>query len=225
MTKQFDEIAHVYDETLPEHVARHYLEKRTRFLSRLGGGRAILDVCSGTGKLSEALLAQGRAVYSLDLSRNMLLVRKAVPHYRPVNGSALALPFKDAVFDMTLSVAAMHHIATPERVASAIIEMQRVTRRGGAIVIWDHNPGNPYWHILMKKVPQDTGEERLIPAEELKALFPADSYECRIWKLGFMPDFVPKQMLGIFRVIESLVERLPLLRLLAAHNVLVARKY
>ena len=34
-------------------------------------------------------------------------------------------------------------------------------------MVWDHNPRNPYWPYLMKRVPQDIGEERLIGLEEL----------------------------------------------------------
>ena len=41
--------------------------------------------------------------------------------------------------------------------------MVRVARPGGRILVWDHNPRNPYWGRLMARVPQDTGEERLIP--------------------------------------------------------------
>ena len=37
------------------------------------------------------------------------------------------------------------------------------TRPGGRVLVWDHNPRNPYWGRLMARVPQDTGEERLIP--------------------------------------------------------------
>lgn len=225
MSKQFDEIAHGYDETLPVHITEHYFQKRIRLLSDLAGNGSILDVGSGTGRVSEGLLARGYSVYSLDVSKNMLLVRKDVPHYQPVNGSALELPFQSGSFDLTVSIAALHHIAAPEKVALAVSEMQRVTRRGGFVVIWDHNPCNPYWHIIMKKVPQDVGEERLVPARELKALFPPDRFDCRIWKKGFMPDFVPVRLLNYFQKIELLVESLPVVRLIAAHNVLVARKY
>ena len=45
--------------------------------------------------------------------------------------------------------------------------MARVSRPGGRIVIWDHNPRNPYWSLLMARVPQDTGEERLIGEQEV----------------------------------------------------------
>ena len=68
----------------------------------------------------------------------------------------------DDSFDLALTVAAMHHIAAPDAVHRTLAEMVRVTRPGGRVLIWDHNPRNPYWSNLMSRVPQDTGEERLI---------------------------------------------------------------
>ena len=35
------------------------------------------------------------------------------------------------------------------------------------MLVWDHNPRNPYWRRLMAKVPQDDGSERLVPEAEV----------------------------------------------------------
>ena len=75
-------------------------------------------------------------------------------------GVTTALPFADNSFDLTLTVATLHHLETPERVAATVDEMGRVVRHGGFVVLWDHNPANPYWPILMKRVPQDSGDEQ-----------------------------------------------------------------
>ena len=48
--------------------------------------------------------------------------------------------------------------------------MLRVLRSGGHLLIWDHNPRNPYWNFLMKRVPQDCGEERLIHKNEILSI-------------------------------------------------------
>ena len=45
----------------------------------------------------------------------------------------------------------LHHLETPERVATTVREMGRVVKHSGFIVLWDHNPANPYWPILMKR--------------------------------------------------------------------------
>jgi len=104
-------------------------------------------------------------------------------------------------------------------------EMARVTRPGGRILIWDHNPRNPYWKNLMARVPQDDGSERLIPENEIvKGLTDGGARVTGRDQLGFVPDFVPPRMLGAMQSVERLVERVPGARRLCAHNVIVARK-
>jgi UDP-glucose 4-epimerase len=74
----------------------------------------------------------------------------------------------------------MHHIAAPEAVRATLAEMVRVARPGGWVLVWDHNPRNPYWKLLMKRVPQDTGDERLIPERELLAGLRAAGAQVRV---------------------------------------------
>jgi ubiquinone/menaquinone biosynthesis C-methylase UbiE len=222
--RHFDKIANYYDDVLPEHVTEHYYHKRIDFLTGLLEKGKVLDVCSGTGLISEGLIGKGYDVVSLDLSMNMLLMRKHVKRYQPVNGISHELPFKSCVFDLVISIASFHHIAERESVRMTIEEMKRVTRKGGHIVLWDHNPLNPYWKIIMKKVPQDTGEERLITQGELVGPFSGEGYSYEVFRRGFIPDFAPKRLMNVLRLIEKIVEFLPALNIFAAHNVIVARK-
>ena len=82
---------------------------------------------------------------------------------------------------------------------ATLIEMVRVTRPGGRIVVWDHNPRNPYWKNLMARVPQDDGSERLVPEEEIVAGLEAAGAEIGSRQLGLVPDFVPRALLGVAR--------------------------
>ena len=84
-----------------------------------------------------------------------------------MHASATEMPFGDGEFDLSLSVATMHHVAEPDAVRRALAEMVRVVKPAGRILVWDHNPRNPYWPYLMRRVPQDRGYERLIDLEEL----------------------------------------------------------
>jgi hypothetical protein len=43
-------------------------------------------------------------------------------------------------------------------------------------------------------------------------------------QLGLVPDFAPPSLLGAFAAVENVVEKVPGLRRLCAHNVVVARK-
>jgi len=222
--KHFNDIAKYYDDLFPQHITDHYYCKRMNFLTQLVSEGKVLDVCSGTGLISEGLMKKGYKVVSLDLSGNMLLMRRHLKGYQAVQGISHELPFKTDVFDLVISIASLHHIAETGKVKRTIDEMKRVTKKGGYIVLWDHNPLNPYWKIIMKKVPQDTGEERLIGIHELINPFASEGYSYKVFRKGFIPDFAPKRFMRLFRFFEKIIECLPVLNLFAAHNVIVGRK-
>jgi SAM-dependent methyltransferase len=222
----FDEIAAVYDQSLPAHVVEHYLRKRTRFVIEHCPRGTGLDVGCGTGTLAARLADAGYEMTGVDPSAGMLgVLRRRFPGIRAVQGSGTALPFEDASFDLVLTVATLHHIADPVDVRQTLREMVRVARAGGRIVVWDHNPRNPYWGRLMARVPQDTGDERLVPEREIAdGLRSAGARIDRAVQLGLMPDFIPPGAMRGAAALERAVERAPLLRRLSAHNVLLASK-
>jgi ubiquinone/menaquinone biosynthesis C-methylase UbiE len=92
-------------------------------------GKLVLDLGSGTGAVAQAAVARGAQVVVADCSFNML-----VPgHQRgwmAIAADALALPVRDACFDVALAGFLLNHL---EPVA-ALTEMARVTRAGGAVV-------------------------------------------------------------------------------------------
>lgn len=225
--RHFDEVAGQYDESLPSHVVEHYLQKRASFIQgEVQAGARVLDVGCGTGALAARIQASGYDVVGVDPSRGMLgVLRERVAAVPAVAGSGTALPFADDSFDLVCCVATMHHIADAASVRRTLAEMVRVTKRAGLLLIWDHNPRNPYWRLLMARVPQDTGEERLIPEEEIVVgLRNAGATAVRSRQLGFVPDFVPPWLLGWAARGERIVERTPGLRRLCAHNVVLATK-
>ncbi len=229
----YDRIADEYDETLPAHVVWHYLRKRLRFLARVAmggagpGARRVLDVGCGTGTLANRLAAGGALVVGVDVSLGMLARLQARGRAIPVGASGTALPFPGGWFDLVISVAAFHHISDRDKVAATLGEMWRVVRPGGTVVVWDHNPDNPYWPLLLRRMPQDAAVERLVPAAELIEGLVAAGAEAgaiRRYRLGFVPDFAPAPAMPLVRKLERAAERLPLVSRLAAHNVVVARK-
>jgi SAM-dependent methyltransferase len=220
----FNAIAEQYDTLLPEHIQAHYRRKRVRLIAPLLRGGEGLDVGCGTGRLMEALRPYGRLV-GVDGSSAMVDILRRNNRGDALVGPTHELPFADGRFDVVFCVAVLHHVADPMRVRATVREMVRVARPGGHVVIWDHNPANPYWPSLMGRAPQDTGEERLIPAREIAdALRSAGIEEIRVRKSGFIPEFVPPWLMPPARFGEMLLELLPLVREVAAHNVVIARK-
>ena len=222
----FDRIAGIYDESLPAHVVDHYLEKRARFVIEHCPRGSALDVGCGTGALAIRLAEAGYELVGVDPSEGMLRVlEQRTSSVRAVKGSGSSLPFGDDSFDLVLSVAVMHHIAAPEDVRRTLAEMVRVTRPGGRVLVWDHNPRNPYWRLLMARVPQDTGEERLVGVRELvRDLVDAGAEPLMVTQLGMVPDFTPRALIAAAAAAERAAEGTPLLRRLCAHNVVLASK-
>jgi SAM-dependent methyltransferase len=224
----FDAVAGVYDSVFPAHVAEHYLHRRGRYILDLVGRPARPRSTSEPAPASSpsAWPILGLDVVALDPFPRMLAqLRRRRPDFRTVEATGHAIPFPDGRFDLTYCVAVMHHIAAPDLVRATLAEMVRVTRPGGTIVVWDHNPLNPYWPLLMRRVPQDNGAERLVPMAELLAgLRDAGAEIRRAERLGLIPEFLPARLLPAAAALEHLAEATPGLRNLCAHNVVVAGK-
>jgi SAM-dependent methyltransferase len=219
-------VAHEYDDVFPRHIAEHYIDKRTNLIkSLLPFGGLVLDVGCGTGQLGAAIASEGFDVFGVDLSPSMVAKARERGLVGTFAAITTALPFADASFDLALTVATLHHLETPARVAATVHEMGRIVKQGGFVVLWDHNPANPYWPILMKRVPQDSGDERLVPRSELLRDTRAAGLDVhRVFRSGFTPDFLPARLAGVWRWVERAVEVTPGVNVLAAHNVVVARK-
>jgi SAM-dependent methyltransferase len=222
----YDGIAPHYDSTIPQHVADHYRAKRVALVQSLATpGARVLDVGCGTGTFASSLREAGFRVYGLDASTGMLAQLGGQGRGVPAAGFGERLPFRDGAFDVAITIATLHHITDPQRIAETLGEMCRVVRPGGAVVVWDHNPKNPYWPILMKRIPQDTGEERLVPQEEIVGdLAAAGVLDVTAHRSGLVPDFTPPALLPLVQAMESVVERVPGLNVFCAHNVVIGRK-
>jgi len=173
------------------------------------------------------LLDSGYRVFGIDQSIGMLRFANAKHTGAHIQARATELPFLDEQYDLVVTIATLHHFADHNIIERVICEMLRVLRSGGQLLIWDHNPRNPYWKLLMKRVPQDCGEERLIHKNEILSILAKHHTlieSTQTLNLGFVPDFLPVSLLMPACLIESFLEAVPLLRALSAHNVVLVRK-
>jgi ubiquinone/menaquinone biosynthesis C-methylase UbiE len=122
---------------------RHYREK-TIDLAEIRSGEAVLDIGCGTGTL--AIAAKRRVgpagrVCGLDASREMLARarKKATGAGAEIDfqmGSAGALPFPEATFDVVLSTTVFHCLSDRAR-DLCIREMARVLKPNGRFLLVD----------------------------------------------------------------------------------------
>lgn len=111
-----------------------------RVLGSVPKNGSVLDLCCGTGDLTELMLALRPDVYvtGLDFSPNMLAVAErrffGESHVTLVSGDAMALPFEDGVFDGAVISFALRNT---EDYAAVISEMARVVRPGAGVCCVD----------------------------------------------------------------------------------------
>ena len=104
-------------------------------------GQKVLDLAAGTGTSSVPFAKAGAQVVSSDFSLGMLTEgRRRFPELPFVAGDATALPFADDSFDAVTISFGLRNVVD---VDAALIELRRVTRSGGRLVVCEFS--HPTW--------------------------------------------------------------------------------
>jgi ubiquinone/menaquinone biosynthesis C-methylase UbiE len=127
----FDQAADFYDQTRPLFDATADVGIQA-LLDAAGLGARILEVGTGTGRISIPLMERGANLIGCDLSAKMLArQREKYPPACLARSDAVFLPFPSGHFDVVLTVHVMHLIG-PWR--AALREFKRVLRGGGVLL-------------------------------------------------------------------------------------------
>jgi ubiquinone/menaquinone biosynthesis C-methylase UbiE len=143
----YEQVAPTYDERFAYYAgARKGVGAALIDLVREVQATRVLDVGCGTGHWLRVLRPLGCTLYGLDLSPGMLSRARAADLGNLVRGSADALPFPRAVFDLVFCVSALHHFADA---AHFIREGRSLLRPGGALAVVGMNPhaGGDRWYL------------------------------------------------------------------------------
>ena len=108
-------------------------------------GARVLDVGCGVGRWSSRLSETGADVVGIDISDNMIKEAGRRPGAQDGEAKFLVsiaakLPFGDSVFDRVFSITVLQHIVDDEEWRRSILELIRVTKSGGKIVILEISP-------------------------------------------------------------------------------------
>ena len=109
----------------------------------LGPGRVVADVGSGTGKLTELLLAAGARVHAVEPNAGMRAAAERllgrVPGFVSIDGRAEATGISDASVDLVTAAQAFHWFDR----AAARAEFLRILRpRGTVALVWNERDGD-----------------------------------------------------------------------------------
>ena len=128
-SRSFDRAAGYYDQTRPlgETIAKPGIQA---ILDITGPGASVLDVGTGTGRISIPLLERGLDLIGCDLSSRMLMrLQEKFPAARIAQADATFLPFPSAHFEFAMTVHILHLIPSWRDV---LREISRVLKPGGA---------------------------------------------------------------------------------------------
>lgn len=147
----FDKIANYYDPLTHLYMFGTYEAVRRRILKlHQDGSHEVLDICCGTGYISNRLPA-GRVV-GIDLSMPMLHVnqrnqRRLRGGAYLTNGDIRCLPFPDSHFHEVYFTLAAHEF--PD-LSDVLKEVRRVMKPDGRLVIYDlYEPGNWFLKLFL----------------------------------------------------------------------------
>lgn len=116
-----------------------------RFLSTLPPNSLGLDAGAGNGKYLPAAQAAGHYAIAMDRSGGLLSIARGQLEGGPecILGDLCQDPWRPNTFDFAISVAAIHHLSTPERRADAVQTLIRPLRSRGRffIYVWAYEQG------------------------------------------------------------------------------------
>jgi ubiquinone/menaquinone biosynthesis C-methylase UbiE len=183
---------------------RHILDLAGR---RLGDPAAldVLDVGCGAGVTDVSLTPRFRSLHGVDISEGLLDdARLANPGGTYCSYDGRQLPFLEARFDLTFAICVLHHVSPPQWQAF-VQEMARVTRAGGLVAVFEHNPMNPLTRLAVSRCEFDEDAVLLGRRVTEKLLSGAGLGAAESRYILFFPWAVP-----FAERIEGAVKRLPL---------------
>jgi SAM-dependent methyltransferase len=175
MSDPFDEVAPVYDEAVQDSISfvGQDLETFTRrkvdvlldlVRSSVGDPSElrVLDAGCGVGVTDALLAGSVGELHGIDTAEAAIAVaaeRNPSVRYSATDGSSFGHP--DGSFDVTFAICVVHHVEPGSPRDAFFAELRRVTRPGGLVVVFEHNPYNPLTRLAVSRCDFDEGVELL----------------------------------------------------------------
>jgi 2-polyprenyl-3-methyl-5-hydroxy-6-metoxy-1,4-benzoquinol methylase len=168
----------------------HKFQTGLKVLSLDLAGRSVLEICCGSGMISESFAMAGATVTGIDFSPAAIeRAHERMRHHgfvaRFLVGDAENLSFPDRSFDIVAVHDGLHHLEHPEK---AIREMARVARQG--VLILDPAEAALTRLAILAGIAvevEDAGNQvkRLVPVEVAAALR-EEGFDRVVWRRTLM---------------------------------------
>lgn len=103
------------------------------FMDSLDKHQTLLDVGCGNGKYAN--YRNDIRWFGCDLSRELLYIAQA-KNNALAQASVTHLPYKSNSFDVSMSIAVIHHLDSPDSRSQALKEIARVTKHKALVTVW-----------------------------------------------------------------------------------------
>lgn len=116
----------------------------------------IADIGCGNGRLNKYLETKLKNYNytGVEKSKKLLtLAQKNNPNQKFIEGDILSIPLKDNKFQLTASIAVIHHLPSPNLRKKSIEELERITEKNGKVFLTVWNLNQPkykkYLHLAL----------------------------------------------------------------------------
>lgn len=167
----------------------------------------ILDYGCGNGSFSIELSASGFKGFLFGLDVSFECLKEATKNTSKIlfiHFDGFKIPLKEEAFDYVLLVNVLHHIQ-PHKRQEVLSKVTCLLKKGGKLVIYEHNPLNPITNFAFKHNLIDKNAKMLSFCEAKNLTLLSN---LRIIKRGFIVFF--PRILKIFRFFEPYLSFLPL---------------
>jgi SAM-dependent methyltransferase len=190
-------------------------------------GRSVLDVGCGDGFYTTRIWDLGRpcGLVALDAAETAVRIAASKIGERPVRflvADAHRLPFRDDAFDVVLLQSILHHADAPQQL---VREALRVASR---VVVHEPNGNNLGLKVIerVSKYHLEHREKSYTPRSVRRWFSAAGGTVVSCQFAGFVPMFCPGLLARLMKLLEPLVERLPVVNAVGcAVYVMVVKRY
>jgi ubiquinone/menaquinone biosynthesis C-methylase UbiE len=164
----------------------------------------VLDVGCGNGELHPHIAGSVGELHGADVSGlSIELARKHNPTVRYKTYDGRILPYADASFDCAFAICVLHHVPV-DQWAAFLMDMSRVVRPGGLVLLIEHNPLNPATQWVVKTCRFDANAH-LVKSWTLRRLLNSAGIEHPWVKYVLFTPFASKA----FRLLDRVLAPVP----------------